>query len=55
MLSAIGRFFTAILNAKQSMYQSELEMYLNAKNPKSPQEVEQLITMFNRRRQFGAC
>jgi len=55
MLSAIGRFFTTILNTKQSMYQSELEMYLNAKNPKSPQEVEQLITMFNRRRQFGAC
>ena len=55
MLSAIGRFFKAIIETKQSMYQSELEMYINAKGPKSPQEVENLITAFNRRRQFGAC
>jgi hypothetical protein len=55
MLSAIGRFLKAVIQTKQSMYQSELEMYIKAKNPKSPAEVEHLITAFNRRRQFGAC
>ena len=55
MLSAIGRFFKTNIETKQSMYQSELEMYINARGPKSPQEVEHLITAFNRRRQFGAC
>lgn len=55
MLSKIAKFLATIINTKNSMYQSELEMYLASKNPKSSAEVEYLISSYNRRRQYGAC
>lgn len=55
MLSKIFGFLSTIINTKSSMYNSELEMYLASKNPKSQAEVEYLISSYNRRRQYGAC
>jgi len=55
MLSKIAKFLATVINTKSAMYQSELELYLASKNPKSSAEVEYLINSFNRRRQYGAC
>jgi len=54
MLSAIGRFFSSIIQARKSMYQSELEAFLVANNPKSSSEVESLINTYNRKRAYGS-
>jgi hypothetical protein len=55
MLSKIAKFLASIVNTKSSMYQSELELYLASKHPKSAAEVEYHINAYNRRRQYGAC
>jgi hypothetical protein len=55
MLSKIASLFATLINTKSAMYQSELELYLASKNPKSSAEVEYLISSYNRRRQYGAC
>jgi hypothetical protein len=55
MLSKIAGFLSSIVKTKSSMYNSELELYLASKSPKSQAEVEYLINSFNRRRQYGAC
>jgi len=53
MLSAIGQFFQSIIQARKSMYQSELEFFLRSHNPKSTAEVESLINSYNRKRAYG--
>jgi hypothetical protein len=54
MLSVIGRFFNSIIQARQAMYNSELEAFLLANRPKSHSEVESLINTYNRKRAYGS-
>jgi hypothetical protein len=54
MLSAIGKFFQSIIQARKSMYQSELEYFLRSQNPKSTAEVEHLINAYNKKKAYGA-